>query len=105
MITRRTCKATRADGQPCGMAPQVDSPYCWTHDPANAKEADEARRLGGLRRRKEGTVAGAYDYQGLATVPDIRRSLEIAMTDALSLDNTIARVRAIGYLAGQAKAL
>jgi hypothetical protein len=38
---------------------------------------EEARRLGGLRRRKERTVAGAYEFQGLATVADIRRLLEM----------------------------
>ena len=37
---------------------------------------EEARRLGGLRRRKKRTVAGAYEFRGLATVADIRRLLE-----------------------------
>jgi len=63
LVSRRLCTATRADGQPCGMAPMVDSAFCWAHDPANADAATEARRVGGLRRKREGTVAGAYNFR------------------------------------------
>ena len=73
LVARRLCKATRIDGQPCGMPPMADSDFCWAHDPANAEAAAEARRVGGLRRRKEGTVAGAYSFGGLSNVHDIRR--------------------------------
>ena len=55
------------------MAPLRDRPYCFSHDPERAEEAAEARRLGGLRRRKEGTIAVAYDLPGLDTVAGIRR--------------------------------
>jgi hypothetical protein len=65
LVTRRLCTAKRSDGQPCGMPPMADSDFCWAHDPANADAAAEARRVGGLRRRKEGTVAGAYSFAGL----------------------------------------
>jgi len=74
-------------------------------DPSTgASEADirrqvEARRLGGLRRRKEKTVAGAYDIEGLDDVPKIRRLLEIAALDTLSLENSVARSRTLAYLA------
>jgi hypothetical protein len=77
------------------MAPQTDSPYCWAHDPANAEAAAEARKLGGIRRRREGTVAGAFAFEGLTNVSQLRRLLEIAAFDALSLENSVARVRAI----------
>ena len=39
---------------------------------------EKVRRLGGLRRRKGRTVAGAYEFRGLTTVADIRRLLEVA---------------------------
>ena len=51
--------------------------------------------MGGLRRRKEGTVAVAYDLPGLDSVEGIRRLLEIVVTDGLGLDNSIARLRAL----------
>jgi hypothetical protein len=101
-VIRRLCTATRADGQPCGMAPMVDSQFCWAHDPANADAAEEARRVGGLRRKKEGAVAGAYSFAGLDNVHDIRRLIEIAVVDTLSLENSIQRSRALAYLAQMA---
>ena len=72
------------------------------HSPEHATEAAEARRLGGLRRRREVAVVGAYDLGGLETVADLRRILEIALLDTLSLENSIARSRTLGYLVGVA---
>jgi hypothetical protein len=95
MVIRRRCAIARADGQPCAMAPLVDRPYCFSHDPERAADAAEARRMGGLRRRKEGTISVAYDLPGLDTVPGIRRLLDIVVTDGLGLDNSIARLRAL----------
>ncbi len=83
------------DGRMCRAGPQRERPYCFAHDPERAAEAAEARRLGGLRRRKEGTVAVAYDLFGLDTVEGIRRLLEIVVTDGLGLENSIARLRAL----------
>src|SRR5687767_14949494 len=98
-VTRRQCTAKRTDGQPCGMHPMVDSEFCWAHDPDNATAAAEARRMGGLRRKKEGTVASAFDFAGLDDVHDIRRLIEIAVLDMLTLENSIQRGRVLAYLA------
>jgi hypothetical protein len=95
MVARRSCAFVMPDGQPCQMAPQHDRPYCFTHDPERAADAAEARRLGGLRRRKEGTIAVAYDLPGLDTVVGIRRLLDIVVTDGVGLDNGIARLRVL----------
>lgn len=70
-----------------------DVPFCFWHSPDHSEDAAEARRLGGLRRRREKTVSGAYDFTGLDSVESIRRLLEIATVDALGLDNSIARSR------------
>jgi len=98
-VATRSCKYRKDDGQPCGAPPLQDSDFCLFHSPDHAKEAAEARRLGGLRRRKEKTVAGAYDLEGLDDVPKIRRLLEIAVLDTLSLENSVARSRTLAYLA------
>jgi hypothetical protein len=95
MLINRRCSYAKADGQPCRMAPLHDRPYCFSHDPERAEEAAEARRLGGLRRRKEGTITVAYDLPGLDSVAGIRRLLEIVVTDGLSLENGIARQRVL----------
>ena len=95
MLIRKGCAYAKADGQPCRMAPLHDRPYCFSHDPERAEDAAEARRLGGLRRRKEGTIAVAFDLPGLDTVVGIRRVLEIATFDLFGLDNSIARARTL----------
>src|SRR5437870_858591 len=95
MLISRRCAYAKADGQPCRMAPLHDRPYCFSHDPERAEEAAEARRIGGLRRKKEGTIAVAYDLPGLDTVAGIRRLLEIVVIDGISLENGIARQRVL----------
>lgn len=89
----RRCRETNARGEPCGFNPQRDSDLCWWHDPEHEQEAKEARRLGGVRRRREGIIRGSYDWVGLTSIPDLQRLLEIIAVDTLSLENSVARAR------------
>ena len=95
LLSTRTCPETRADGHPCQSPPVQDSRYCILHSPEHAEEMQEARRLGGLRRRREVTVQGAYELPGLGSVSDIPRLLEIASLDTLGLENSVARNRTL----------
>jgi hypothetical protein len=79
--------------------------FCVFHDPDHAEVVKEARRAGGQRRKKEAAVATAYDFEGLTSIEDIRRLVEVAAYDALGLDNNIGRVRALAYLAQVATTL
>ncbi len=63
------------------------------HDPDHAEEAAQARRLGGQRRRRESTLAGAYDIGSLDTVAGIRRVIEVVTFDGLGMEVSIARGR------------
>ena len=99
MVVSRTCKARNERGEQCRAAPLHDSDYCVFHDPEYAETVAAARQASGQRRKREATVATAYDFEGLNSVNDIRRLVEVAAFDALSLDNNISRVRALGYLA------
>jgi hypothetical protein len=76
--------------------------FCFWHHPEHTEEAAEARRLGGLRRRKERITQGAYDFEGLESVTQIRRLLEVSVVDTLSLESSIARSRTLAYLAQMA---
>jgi len=98
-VATRACKASREDGRPCKAPPLQEGDFCLMHDPEHAYEMAEARRLGGLRRRREKTVQGAYDIGGLEDVSHVRRLLEVAVMDTLSLENSIARSRTLAYLA------
>jgi hypothetical protein len=104
-VFSKSCKARNDKGQPCGATPLRDGEYCVFHDPEHAEVVQEARRAGGQRRKREAAVATAYDFEGLTSVPSIRRLVEVAALDALGLDNSLARVRALGYLAQVAATL
>jgi hypothetical protein len=92
-MSGRRCTVLRTDGRPCRATPLRDAEACFWHAPASAEDAIEARRLGGLRRRREKALAGVYDVIGLADVEGLRRVLEIAVLDALGLENSVARSR------------
>ena len=91
----RVCTHLLPDGRLCRATPLRDGRFCFWHDPESEEEAAEARRLGGLRRRREKALSGAFDFAGLGSIETIRRVLEVATIDALGLDNGIARSRVL----------
>ncbi len=100
----RACTYLMPTGRPCRATPLRDEPYCFWHSPETAEEAAEARRVGGLHRRKKKTVGAIYGFHGLRTIDDLQTLLETAAVETLALENTIARNRAIaGYAAIGAK--
>jgi hypothetical protein len=94
----RQCIASNERGEPCRQPPLLGGEHCFWHDPDHQQEAAEARRLGGMRRRRESTIVGAFEVGDLASVEELRRLLQIAVADTLSLENSIARNRTLGYL-------
>ena len=95
MLGLRGCKGIKQGGERCLAPPLREGDFCFWHDPEHQTEAAEARRLGGLRRRREGTLQGAYDLGGLDSVAGIRRLLEVALLDTLGLENSVARSRVL----------
>ena len=102
VVGLRSCQFQKSNGEPCRATPMRGEGFCFWHSPEHAKEATEARRLGGLRRRKEKITGGVYDFEGLEDVSKIRRLLEIAVIDTLALESSIARSRTLAYLAQMA---
>ena len=99
MVTRRLCAFRFPTGEPCHSPPLHDGDYCLMHSREHAKEVQEARRIGGLHRKREATLSAAFDFEGLETVDGIRRLLEIAATDALAMESNPARSRQLVYIA------
>ena len=81
------------DGRLCRASAIRGERFCYMHDPERAEEAAEARRLGGIRRRRERTLAGASELGGVRTIEDLMRVVEIVVFDMLGLENSIARAR------------
>ena len=96
------CMALNAAGRSCRAAPLRDRSFCRMHDPEQAEAVADARRLGGLRRRRESTLAHAYDLTGLASPREVLRLLDIAAFDTLGLDNSVARARTLVQISGAA---
>ncbi len=94
-MVRRSCGADTNAGRPCGAPAQRKSSFCYWHDPDKAEDLAEAQRLGGLRRKRERTVAAAYDFTGLGSVESILRIFEIAAIDVLGLETSIAKSRVL----------
>ena len=99
----RLCEATKADGEPCRAYAIEGSRFCVFHDPAHAEELDAGRRAGGHARhgRSLERLFEAQDVE-LQTVADILDVLELAVRSTVSLEKSISRNRAIGYLCRQA---
>ena len=76
----------------------VDVPHCFWHAPETAEEAAEARRLGGLHRRKKKTIATIYGFTGLSTVDDCLALVETATVETYALENSVSRNRTLADL-------
>ena len=105
MVIRRACKATTEKGDQCRAAPLLDSDFCFWHDPEHEREAAEARRAGGINRKKEVALRAIFDVEGLGSIEDIRRVLEAALTGELALENSHARSRTLTGIATAAARL
>lgn len=85
LMAERRCEGLNDAGQPCGQAPLRDDTLCFWHSPTTVEAAAEARRAGGLNKRREHTLATVYEFEGLDSVEHIRRLFEVAGFEALAL--------------------
>ena len=91
----RACSFEMPDGRACRAAPLRGEAFCFWHSPDTAEELTEARRMGGLHRRKKRTVATIYGFGGLRSIEDNQGLLETIAVETLGLENSIARNRAL----------
>ena len=61
------------------------------HHPDHGAEVAQARRLGGVHRRKEATLMEVYDLGDLGTIGGARRLLSIVALETLALPNSVPR--------------
>jgi len=94
-MVNRGCSFEMPDGLACRAPALRGKAVCYWHDPDKADEAAEARRIGGLHRRKAKSVATIYDFSGLRSVESAQRLLETAALETLALENSIQRNRTL----------
>src|SRR5664280_591124 len=91
----RACSFEMPDGRACRAAPLREEAFCFWHSPDTADDLAEARRMGGLHRRKKRTVAAIYGFGGLRSIEDHQALLETVVIETLTLENSIARNSAV----------
>lgn len=94
-MVNRGCTFEKVQGVLCRAPARRGESFCFWHAPDTAEEAAEARRIGGLHRRKKKTIATIYGFNGLRTVEDNQALLETAVTETFALENSIARNRTL----------
>lgn len=95
LTVKRVCRSVTERGEPCRQSPLTDGDFCFWHDPANEESAAEARRMGGVNRKRERTLQEVYDLDGVDTVEQVQRIIEIALAGALSEPNSLNRSRVL----------
>ena len=101
--TANRCKAITKAGEPCAGWAGVGSGFCFAHDPTKATERAAARVKGGRARHGRNIgITGADCVVLVGTPGDVLDVIRGAILDVLHLENSIARARTLGYLAGVA---
>ena len=98
----KRCQANNEKGEPCQQAPLTGGDLCFWHDPAYEAQAAQARRSGGTTRAREHALRYIYQIEALDTHERILRLVDFATTELLSLENSVARNRALLSAAGTA---
>ena len=94
-MVNRGCTFAMSDGLLCRAPALHGKSACYWHDPDSAEDAAEARRIGGLHRRKARSVATIYDFAGLRSIESAQRLMETAALETLALENSIQRNRTL----------
>ena len=76
-------------------------PFCFVHDPEKAQARKEARARGG-RARHGRTLAHVHDGEPvhIDSLADVAHVLEAELNALLTLEVSVSRARAVGYIAG-----
>lgn len=94
--TTTRCTATTKTGAPCNGWRVGGSLFCLSHDPEHAAAVAESRRAGG--RARHGRIIGpivAPERVELNDMESVLSLLETCANDAMGLENSLGRVRAV----------
>ncbi len=96
----KLCAATTKAGRPCQAHAVSGSEYCFAHAPELAQERKEARSRGGRSRHNRSLDSTVNDPLEIHDLADVVRVLAEEVNILRSLEVSISRGRAIGYLCG-----
>lgn len=98
-----SCNYITRSGGRCRAQALGGESWCSLHHPRNQDRIAAGRRQGGARRRRSTTTPA--DPMPLDSAENVRAVLEVALTDALNLDPSVGRVRAVVSVAAEAARL
>jgi len=90
-----TCSFIKKNGTKCQARKLHDSEFCYFHSPQVVVTRADARRRGGLRRHGDKGETGSYTIK---SGRDVLTILEDCINDAVGLEQSTGRAKAIGYL-------
>lgn len=96
----RRCKATTKSGRACLCFALTGSDYCFSHDPALAEKRKEARSRGGHARHGRKLGSDLQAPVKINDLADVVRVVTEEINAVRSLEKSISRARAVGYLCG-----
>jgi len=91
------CTATTKRGTRCQNATRPGRPFCWFHDPECAEDRHAARARGGAARHARAVVRDG-DPAEINDLGDVVDLLTAEINVARSLERSLSRCRAVGYL-------
>ena len=97
------CSYITRRGNRCRAQPLAGESWCGLHHPDNQARVAAGRKVGGSRRKRSTTNPASP--MSLGSVDDVRAVLELALVDALSLEPSAGRVRAVVSVASEAARL
>ena len=103
VATGKVCQGRNARDEPCGAYAIDGSDFCYWHSPDMEDRRRESAARGGRSRHGRTLSAGSKTGDvSLESVADVVSLLEDVVRDLFSLENSIARGRAVGYICGLA---
>ena len=102
MTESQRCTAKNKASEPCQAYAVADSEFCFQHDPECAEERRRARSKGGHARHGRKLTDEQVKQIEIKTPADVLRVVNSELGSLLTLEKSIARSRAVGYLASVA---
>ena len=100
----KKCKGKLKNGKACS-AHAGSSGYCWAHDPKLARKRAQAHKRGGRNSRHSAPASDLPEDADPTTAQGLQKAIATVFLDTWKLENSVARARALAYLASVQKSI
>ena len=100
----KKCKGKLKNRKPCS-AHAGTSGYCWAHDPKLARKRAQAHKRGSRNSRHSVPASAFPEDADPTTALGLQKAIATVFLDTWKLENSVARSRALAYLASAQKSI